>query len=189
MAVFEEHILKNKTDEWATPTSLTRPLSDAVGGFDLDPASGAEDEPHAENVYTEDDDGLSQEWFGRVFCNPPFSDKVDWIEKAISEVNGGNAELVVMVLPVDTSTRWYHNLVTAEATAVCFMGPGRVDFERREGNAKSRGSPSFAVMLAVFGDIASPSLLGFLNTRGVVYFNRGLYRETKQMALPDGGAP
>lgn len=179
MAIFEEHVVGDRTDEWATPKTLTRPLSEAVGGFDLDPASGAEDEPHAENVYTKEDDGLTSEWFGRVFCNPPFSDKVEWIEKAIEEVNSDNAEVVVMVLPVDTSTSWFHDLVT-QSTAICFMGPGRQDFERRS-SAVDAGSPSFAVMLAVFGDIVEPSLLGFLNTRGVVFYNRALYRESEQV--------
>jgi len=169
----------DSTDEYATPRTLTRPLAEAVGGFDLDPASGAEEEPHAEIQYTKDDDGLNQDWFGRVFCNPPFSNKTDWIEKAIYEVEDGDAELVVMVLPVGTSTTWFHNLVT-QATAVAFLGPGRVDFDRRS-KATNQSNPTFAVMLAVFGDVPTPQLLGVLNQRGVVYYNRGLYQESQQV--------
>lgn len=179
MAIFEQHILDDKTDEWATPKSLLRPLAESVGGFDLDPCSGAEKDPHAAQTYTKEDDGLTSAWFGTVFCNPPFSEKVDWIEKAVGEVNEENAECVVMVLPVDTSTNWFHDHVT-DATVVCFLGPGRVDFDRR-GDAEGSGSPSFAVMLAVFGDIPRPDLLGFLSTRGVIYWNRALHRETTQM--------
>lgn len=181
MADFTHEKYQNQTDEWATPRTLTRPLADAVGGFDLDPASGAEDEPHADVQFTAEDDGLRQDWFGKVFCNPPFSDKDDWLKKAVQEVDDGDAELVVMVLPVDTSTRWYHDYVT-QATAVCFMGPGRVDFERRS-NATNSGSPNFATMLAVFGDVQTPQLLGVLNERGIVYYHRGLYRETRQTTL------
>lgn len=179
---------ENKSDEWATPKSLVRPLSDAVGGFDLDPASGAERTPHAPNVYTKEDDGLTQQWFGNVFVNPPFSDKVKWIEKAMSEVNGGNADLVVMVLPVDTSTAWYHDLVT-QAPVVCFVGPGRMDFDRRSQGHVNEGNPSFAVMLVAFGDRIPAELLGFFGTRGVVYYHRALHQESQQVRFTPGGEP
>lgn len=185
MAVWNDDTQEPETDEWATPSSLIRPLSDAVGGFDLDPASGAEDIPHADQTYTAQEDGLTQPWFGKVFCNPPFSEKSEWLKKAVDETENGDAELVVMVLPVDTSTEWFHNYVT-KSVAVCFMGPGRVDFDRRD---KAGGKqPNFAIMLPIFGEVVEPELLGFLNTRGVVYHHRALYREAQQTTLiADGG--
>lgn len=185
MVVFEDRVFEDSTDEWATPKSLVRPLSEAVGGFDLDPASGAEEEPHAETVYTQEDDGLTQEWFGTVFLNPPFSEKVQWIEKAMAEVNAGNAELVVTVLPVDTSTEWFHELV-AQAPVVCFVGPGRQEFDRR--SEFPRGErPNFAIQLVVFGDEIPKQLLGVLSMRGIVYYNRALYTESTQVTFATGG--
>lgn len=183
MATWGADTRKPGTDEWATPRSLIRPLSDAVDGFDLDPCSGAEANVHAEDVYTKDDDGLNQPWYGKVFCNPPFSDKRSWIEKALDETENGDADVVVMVLPVDTSTGWFHELVT-QSIAVCFMGPGRVDFDRRDKAGGKR--PNFATMITVFGERVEPSLLGFLNTRGVVYYHRALYRESQQTTLVQG---
>lgn len=179
MPTFNQQEYEDRSDEYATPKSFLRPLADAVGGFDLDPASGAEIDPHAKHVYTKEDDGLQQDWFGAVFCNPPFSEKEQWLKKAIQETNDGNAEIVVMVLPVDTSTRWFHNLVT-QSVAMCFVGPGRQDFDRRS-DAEANGNPSFAVMIPVFGDRVPPELLGCLNTRGVVYYNRALYSESTQV--------
>ena len=64
----------DESDEWATPPSLLRPLDEAVGGFDLDPCSGAEERSIAPETYTESDDGLSKLWHGRVWVNPPYSD-------------------------------------------------------------------------------------------------------------------
>lgn len=184
MATWGADTRKPETDEYGTPKSLIRPLADAVGGFDLDPCSGAEETPHAEETYTTQDDGLTQAWYGRVFCNPPFSEKIAWLEKTIDETQNGDTELIVMVLPVDTSTGWFHNLVT-QSIAVCFMGPGRLDFDRRD---KPNGKrPNFAVMLAVFGDRLPPELLGFLNTRGVVYYHRALYKEAQQTTLRTEG--
>lgn len=37
----------------------------------------------------------------RVFCNPPFSKKAEFIEKAYNEVINGNCPIVVMVLPAN----------------------------------------------------------------------------------------
>lgn len=57
-------------------------------------------------------DGLGR-WGRRNFCNPPYSKKEPWIEKAIREKAKGN--LTVMLLPVDTSTRWFHDLILPNA--------------------------------------------------------------------------
>lgn len=181
MAIFEQHVHDNKTDEWATPKGFIRPLAEAVGGFDLDPCSGAEDKPHAENVYTVEDDGLAQEWFGAVWVNPPFSDKAKWIQKAIEETNRGNADLVVVLLPVDTSTEWFHDLVS-NAVVHAFIGPGRQDFDRRS-KEPAGGNPSFAIMLAVFGEHAPKELLGYLSRKGIVFYNRSLWKEQNQAVL------
>lgn len=44
--------------------------------------------------------GLIDSWKGlRVFCNPPFSEKAKWIEKAHSEVANNNCPVCVMILP------------------------------------------------------------------------------------------
>ena len=45
-------------------------------------------------------DALQNSWKGqRVFCNPPFSQKAAFIEKAYNEVINGDCPVVVMVLP------------------------------------------------------------------------------------------
>lgn len=40
--------------EWGTPEWIWRPLSEALDGFDLDPASGAEPKPIAARRFTLD---------------------------------------------------------------------------------------------------------------------------------------
>ena len=175
----EHEFHEDESDEWATPKEFVRPLDNAVGGFDLDPASGAEPEPHADETYTKEDNGLEREWFGNVFLNPPFSNKNDWVEKAINEINAGNADLVLTVLPCDTSTTWFHKMVQ-NAPIHCFIGPGRQEFDRRS-SAGNNGSPAFPVLIAVFGNKLPKQLLGVLNKRGVVYWNDSLYTECKQV--------
>lgn len=38
--------------------------------------------------YTQKDDGLSQDWNGTVWCNPPFSNIEPWIDRMIDHGNG-----------------------------------------------------------------------------------------------------
>ncbi len=56
-------------------------------------------------------DGLAIDWtdHGRIFCNPPWGNVRPWVEKAIQESSKGCR--VHMLLPADTSTRVFHELL------------------------------------------------------------------------------
>ena len=62
----------NSGSEWGTPPYIVEPLSEAINGFDLDPASGAESVSFADTRYTKEENGLIQDWFGDVWLNPPY---------------------------------------------------------------------------------------------------------------------
>ena len=54
------------SDEYYTPPHII----EALGHFDLDPATPPNPRwQTADVMYTKNDDGLSKEWFGRVFLN------------------------------------------------------------------------------------------------------------------------
>lgn len=100
-------LTSQQTDEWSSPREVVEPLDAALGGFDLDPCSGAEQSPFADATYTEDDDGLAQPWHGAVWVNPPYSEMWEWTDKAIEEMAVGNAERVVFLCKGDSSTDWW----------------------------------------------------------------------------------
>ncbi|MFC6754435.1 hypothetical protein ACFQEU_13340 [Halorubrum tibetense] len=52
MSLFSHEFHENSSDEFGTPAEFVRPIAEAVGGFDLDPASGAEATPHASTRFT-----------------------------------------------------------------------------------------------------------------------------------------
>ena len=150
--------MSDTSDEYPTKPSLWRPIADAIGGFDVDPASGCESDSIATTCFTIEDDGLSQPWNGKVWLNPPFSDKVDWYRKAVNEINADNADTVVALAPVDTSTQWFQNWFS-QATTICWL-EGRDWYE-------ATGSPSFNTVVGVFGN-CPVELQKVLERKGIV---------------------
>lgn len=95
------------TPEWATPQKLFDELN-AEFDFTLDPCATKENAKCAK-FYTKEDDGLAQEWPGRVYVNPPYGRAIGaWVKKAHDSVKNGESELVVMLLPARTDTDYYH---------------------------------------------------------------------------------
>lgn len=140
------------SDEWGTPGWIWRPLSEALNGFDLDPASGAERNPIADEQFTgppDGTDGLSEPWHGDVWVNPPFSDMGDWTEKARNEARRDEVDTVWFLMPNRSATGYYHNDFIQEA-ALKVEFQGRVDFDTTADNGGS-GAP-FPVIIVVFGD-------------------------------------
>jgi len=63
--------------------------------FDLDPAAPPGGVPWipVKKYYTQAEDGLSQEWHGLVWCNPPYSNVEPWVQKMKRHRSG------IMLLP------------------------------------------------------------------------------------------
>src|SRR5205823_2504926 len=94
----------SRSDDWPTPQWLVDQLATEFGSFDLDPAADPEN-AKAPVYFTVDDDGLAQPWKGRVWLNPPYGRTIGaWIRKAVTEVDLGNAELVVCLVPARPDT-------------------------------------------------------------------------------------
>lgn len=152
------HQDQNTKDEYATKPGLWRPLAKAVGGFDVDPASGAENTPIADTCYTKETDGLQQEWAGNVWLNPPFSLKEQFYKKAVNEVSGGSADLVIALAPGGTSADWFQRWFS-KANLLCWLD-GR-DWYICD------GSPSFNTVVGVFGTPPDP-VCDVLHRKGIL---------------------
>ena len=82
--------LRSGRDEWWTPPHIIKAARHALGGeIHLDPASCAEanEAVQATRFFTKEIDGLSREWNGAVWMNPPFTAHVvgRFIGKLLSE--------------------------------------------------------------------------------------------------------
>jgi phage N-6-adenine-methyltransferase len=138
---------RNGITDWPTPQWLVDELAEefAPGGFDLDPASTTEN-AKAPKFYTIVDDGLSQPWHGRVLCNPPYgkTSTPRWLAKARAEVDLGNAELAVCLVPARVETAWWRECVVDDTVLVRVIG-------RIRWSATGRGEAPFASAIIVFG--------------------------------------
>ena len=87
-------------DNFQTPADLYDQLN-RIFAFTLDAACTTTDCKAPAGLYADQGiDALTVSWAGhRVFCNPPFSRKAAFIEKAYNEVMNGGCPVVVMVLP------------------------------------------------------------------------------------------
>ena len=110
---------ENNKDEWLTPPSLLKGLGD----FDLDPCSPIK-RPYetAKKYFTVLDNGLIQDWFGRVWCNPPYGNQTDlWLKKCKEH---GNCVALVFAR---TETKMFFNHVWENAHSIYFI-KGRIKF-------------------------------------------------------------
>jgi transcriptional regulator with XRE-family HTH domain len=114
---------------WETPAELAEALSQAVGGFDIDPCAATADRRRArikaKILLTEADDGLSVPWTGRVFVNPPYGRGIsNWIRKCFEESQRGCT--VVGLVPARPDSSHWHRFVANHADI--FMIRGRLKF-------------------------------------------------------------
>src|SRR5262245_37430446 len=85
--------------EWATPPELFAIIAAEFGGFDLD-VCATPGNAKCPRYFTYTEDGLRQRWSGRCWCNPPYGRTIGgWLKKAWEAVQGGEAELVVCLVP------------------------------------------------------------------------------------------
>lgn len=128
------HISSSGENEWYTPSAYIEAARSAMGSIDLDPASCdvAQETVKAAEFFTITDDGLSREWFGNVWLNPPYSK--DLIGKFATKVVEESARFDQAIVLVNnaTETAWFQSIARA-CNAICLFS-GRIKFNDRTGN-------------------------------------------------------
>ena len=113
------HDIKDKNIT-LTPLSLIYKL----GSFDLDPC-GLSFHKTAKHIYQLPVDGLKEDWFGRVWLNPPYSNPKEFIKRLSEHGNG-----IALVLN-STDTEWFQEYGLKKANGM-FLLKGRPKFTRMD---------------------------------------------------------
>ena len=144
-------------DLWETPTAVYKRL-DREFNFIADMAA-SENNTKNHKFYTEVDNSLEFNWVDRidgesalivgssVFVNPPYSNPMPWIQKAIEAQADGLT--VVMLLNADPSVGWWAEampyvseirFIIAEKTPTGKYSSGRIGFIDSDGNEANGNS-------------------------------------------------
>lgn len=131
----------NSTDEWYTPKEII----DSLGEFDLDPCVPVNPLWNtAKTMYNKFDDGLKQEWKGRVWLNPPYSRPLidQFVRKMAVHDNG------IALLFNRCDSKMFQEVIFKKAKAMMFL-KNRIKFYKPDGTIGRQ--PGCGSILIAFG--------------------------------------
>lgn len=142
------HSAAMKSDTYLTPKWMI----DALGPFDLDPCT-PEVMPWetAAHRFTKKENGLIQQWFGRVWLNPPYGrEAVKWTRKLSFHDNG------TALLLARTETADWFETIWPKADSLLFL-KGRIYFYDQYGERLPANCGAAPVLVA-YGEENSDKL-------------------------------
>ena len=138
-------------NEWYTPPEYIEAARAVMGDIDLDPASSdiANEIVKATMYYTEESDGLSWDWEGRVWMNPPYAQPLItyFCDKLTTDLDKGFITEAITLTNNATETKWFRGMAS-RCAAVCHV-TGRIRFIDADGNPG--GAPLQGQMILYFG--------------------------------------
>lgn len=152
---------EGKTNTWFTPERYVKPLGD----FDLDPCTQSFRPFNTAKKHICEDlgqCGLSEEWKGRVWLNPPYGREISkWLEKMQSHGNG------IALVFSRCETNWSQSAFK-KCDAVFFI-KGRISFI--PSMELTRSSAANGNMFLIFGEHNIKSVLNS-GINGVLFRNK-----------------
>lgn len=112
-----------RNNEWYTPFRYIESARKVMGDIDLDPASceTANKTVKARRYFSIENDGLKQEWYGRVWLNPPYGDGNQyqkdrsavgamraWVGKLIECYELGFIEQGILCCTLENGAKWFN---------------------------------------------------------------------------------
>ncbi len=134
-------LFSSNTDLWATPQWFFDKLNEEFC-FDTDVCAVPEN-AKCKHFYTKQDDGLSKDWTGSLWMNPPYGREIGkWVEKARKSASSGAT--VVCLLPARTDTKWFHDHI---------YGIAEIRFVKGRLRFNDSGPAPFPSMVVVFKNL------------------------------------
>lgn len=139
-------LMSSDSVDWYTPKRVLDAVVAAMGGIDLDPCADPDKTVPATTHYREADDGLAQDWAGRVYMNPPYGRGIEaWVAKLAAAHRSGAVPEAIALLPGRIETDWFY---AVEAEWFCNI-EGRLAFS---GHPNAAPFPSVATYIGPNGE-------------------------------------
>lgn len=108
MGIGKNNSFKSNSVVYSTPIKLFKNL-DSEFHFNLDVCANS-DNAKCEKYFTEEIDGLKQDWIGSCWMNPPFNKELKkWVLKARDESKKHNS-IVCCLVPFRGNTIWFRDV-------------------------------------------------------------------------------
>lgn len=143
----KSNVTFTKDNEYYTPSEVVN----YFGQFDYDPATVPEKavEFGIEHFDTIETDGLTKDWtqYKRIWINPPFTKKHEFIKKAQETYNIAKNDIYIL-FPVEfLTTKRFHDICNG---GVIYLPNGRINFQ--SGLGKTGKSPAFGSIIMKISD-------------------------------------
>lgn len=150
--VSHQLINASTSNEWYTPAPFIEAAREVMERIDLDPASCeyANRTVRALVFFTQEDDGLSSEWHGNVWLNPPYgrddgeSNQAIWSRRLMDEYAAGRVTQAILLVNAVPGNSWF---VPLKRFPICFPD-SRIRFYNEDTEA---GQPTHSNALIYFG--------------------------------------
>ena len=111
------------SNEWYTKPRYIEAAREVLGEIDLDPASSAVANQivKAKKYYTQEENGLLQPWYGRVWLNPPYGRTINqkarhqsmirlFTDKLIKSYEQGYITQAIILATTEVNAKWFYPL-------------------------------------------------------------------------------
>jgi len=158
-------------NEWYTPKIYIDASREVMGSIDCDPASSerANRIVMADRYFTVQDNGLTKEWAGNIWLNPPYAQPLvtEFCNLLVEKYQACEVKQACVLVNNATETNFYQNMLKS-CSAVCFI-KSRVKFIDEFGSES--GAPLQGQTLLYFG-VNQDSFNKHFSNFGVILYAR-----------------
>ena len=151
---------------WGTPDHIFQAMNDRFG-FTLDACAENAAVAKVERFISPEQDTLKTAWSGKVWMNPPYGRVIGkFLQRASEQLDNGNAELCVALLPNSTGTVWFHDHVVPHIQELILLRK-RVEFIDIDNSSKGGSAANFDSIIVVMKprDRVKHPIVSYLSSR------------------------